>query len=124
MVKIESQGDDAVRLIGLHTYSTTEIDTGLKWTDDKAIYRKVIKFGSLPNNDTKTVGHGISAIDTVVSLRGFAKSGTDRIPLPHPRSDYDDRYFTLYANATTVNVVTGLDQTGYSAYIIIEYTKN
>ena len=37
----------------LQTYSTTEINTGMKWIDGKPIYRKVVDFGSLPNNTYK-----------------------------------------------------------------------
>ena len=105
----------------ISVYSTNELEIG-KWIDGKPLYRKVISFGALPNNTTKSMAHNISNLKRVVKLEGFAGSSQNLggITLPHATSTP----VALFADNTNVNVKTNNDATAYTeAYIYIYYTK-
>lgn len=60
---------------GLSLYSTTEIDTGKKWHDGKAIYRRCLigsrsATGTAPPHGVNIVGGEITGVDTLVSSGG------------------------------------------------------
>lgn len=105
-------------------YSQNEIDTGKIWIDGKKIYRKIIDFGTLPNNNLKSVSHGISDIDTIISLNGItfteAKTATG-LSYAHAESKNE---VSLFLEKTTVNIRTYGNKANYTkTYITIEYTK-
>ena len=107
----------------LTDYSTTEQNTGRLWIDGKTIYRKEISLGSLTNTTPKSVAHGISNLDTAVSLSGFATNGTIFLPLPLARYSNFASQIGLYMDTTNVVVEPGNDRTAYTGYVVIEYTK-
>ena len=105
----------------ISVYSTNEMEIGL-WIDGKPLYRKVISFGALPNNTTKSVAHNISNLKRIVKVEGFAGSSQNLggITLPHATSNP----MALYVDNTNVNVKTSSDATAYTeAYIYVYYTK-
>lgn len=107
-------------------YETTEVLTGKVWIDGKAIYRKVVDLGTLPNATTDTTAHGITGISNFISLTGFAYDSTGplRFCLPHSTTTLNQT-IGLYANDTNITVITGIDRTSFTtAYAIIEYTKS
>ena len=104
-------------------YSTTEIDTGKKWINNKPIYKKVVDIGNLPNATLKTVAHGISNIGLIITIRGFATSGTEFIPLPFTHSSSLEAQVQVYASGDNINVRTGNDRSSSTGYVILEYTK-
>lgn len=108
-------------------YSTTETKTNKVWIDGKPIYRKVINFGSLPNNTTKYIPHNINNIDKVIEIRGYAtESGTKNFyPLPLQYKGADSSY-NVEILVNNNNVIAGASQNRsmYTAYVILEYTKN
>ena len=106
----------------ISVYSTNELVIG-KWIDGKPLYRKVISFGALPNNSTKSVAHNISNLKRIVKLEGFAGSSQSLggITLPHATATPT----ALYADTTNINVKTTSDATAYTeTYIYIYYTKS
>ena len=109
------------------TYSSSETFVGY-WTDGKPIYRKVIDFGTLPNNTTKNVAHNISNLKSVVKLEGIATftsggvQGWMSLPLQYVGSN-SNYNVQLTANATNVIIQANTDRSSYSATIYIEYTK-
>ena len=120
IVKTEN-GIYKVKPTSLNTYSTNEKKIGT-WIDGKAIYRKVIKFGTLPNNSIKEVAHGISNLDYVISLSGTATDGNTCIILPrtHTASTLN---IVFEINKTNIIAYDEYDFSSYSAYAIVEYTK-
>lgn len=110
-------GDKAVH------YSTDEevIGTFLGET----LYRKTIDTGSIPNNTTKTVAHGISNLKYIRSISGGAKNPTVNYFAPLPYVQPDDAYqITVYADLTNINITSTSNMEGYSqSYITLEYTK-
>lgn len=106
-------------------YSTEEKIIG-KWIDGKPIYRKVIDFGSLPNNTAKTVSHGITNLDKVILISGYcsAPNSTSFFPIPLQYKGVDSNY-NVEINVTTdyVRMSSSSDRSNYSATVILEYTK-
>ena len=110
------QGD----IEALGSYSTTEVDTGKKWIDGSAIYRKVFVIENLPNSTTDTVAHNISNIGVVTALYGVAQYATGHWGLTIPYSTV----ILLRYNATNLAITTTSDYTYASAIIVLEYTKS
>lgn len=109
----------------MDVYSTEEVKTNKVWLG-KPVYKKVINFGDLPSSATsKNVAHGITNIDNVVNIYGFAKNSSASqkyIPLPFASKDASSNIF-LTADDTNVTLNVGYDRSSYSAYVILEYTK-
>lgn len=111
---------------GTDDYSTEETFTGKHWIDGKPIYRKVIDFGSLPNNTTKYIPHNINNIDKVIKIMGYATEiGTKNFyPLPLQYKGADSSYnVEILINNNNVVAVASQDRSMYIAYVILEYTK-
>jgi hypothetical protein len=104
-------------------YSYDEVDTGKKWVDGKAIYRKCISVATLPNKTTLTAGT-LASLDTLVLLHGEAKSnnqsGYSR-PLPFVGNVSND--IRVDVSNYDVVITTTSDWSSYSAILVIEYTK-
>lgn len=107
-------------------YSTTEKIVGT-WIDGKPVYQKTIVFGALPNNDVKSVNHGISNINLIVKWNGIFNMASSTIngPLPNvsnPKatSNWD---VDLQADNTKITINTAADCSAINAYITIQYTK-
>ena len=106
-------------------YSTNEIVIG-KWINNKPLYRKVISTGNLPNTSVKNINHGINNLDKYINMYGIVSDGTYSIPLPY---FYPSEMISTYgigieaSNNLSINIITGVDRTGYSGYVILEYTK-
>ena len=106
------------------TYSETETLTNKVWIDNKPIYRKVVDTGSLPNATTKTVAHGITNVDNVITIYGVANNGTEKIPLPFLDINNNSYGVMLWVNKTNVTLVCGDNKSSYNkSYVVIEYTK-
>lgn len=92
----------------------------------RAIFRKVINFGALPNTGTKSVAHGIGITPSFSFTRIYGcatNPSTSFIPLPYA-SPVLANNIELNADATNVNVITGSDRTAYTiTYIVLEYIK-
>lgn len=75
-------------------YSTTETDTGAKWIDGKAIYKKTIVVGTITANTLKTVNAGITNFGTLVKFEGVSAgtNGSSTAPFPQNYSGVSDMY--------------------------------
>lgn len=105
-------------------YSTSEQIVGT-WIDGKPLYQKTVVFGALPNTTTKSLGHGISNLGTVVDLYGMAfnSSNNNRLPLPYVDTNTISSNIHIIVNDTDIKVTTGIDRSALTAYITIKYTK-
>ena len=92
----------------------------------RAVFRKVINFGALPNNATKTTAHGITITSGFTFTRIYATasiSGTNFMPIPYASAVAAD-VVELFVDATNVSIKTGKDLTSYTAcYVVLEYIK-
>ena len=104
----------------LQTFSTDEVDTGMKWIDDSNIYRKVIPVETFPNNTTQNVQHGIDNLGVVTCIYGImllrpgVMPGRMFVGAGSPQLTY---------SSTVVTIGTSSDMSSESGFIIMEYTK-
>lgn len=121
---IQARNLDFTTLPG--NYSTSEVDTGYTWVDDKKIYKKTVYISSFPNATEKTVSHGISNIGQIISLCGFMATGNGGcwpIPMPPNPLAAITTGIIAFASNTEITIRTGSDRRQYSGYITLYYTK-
>lgn len=111
-------------------YSTSETDTGKLWIDGKNIYRKCW-YDTMPAavNTSKTINHGITGIDRVISLHGFinvVSGGTYNGGFSANYYYSSSNYACLWCGtSTTINLITATSGAlNQPVTIIMEYTKN
>lgn len=114
--------------LGELTVKTTEWYTGEEvigmWLDNRTLYRKIINTGSLPNNTTKNVAHGISNLRRVVNLHGYAFRSSDSFTLPLPFASSELGRVEILVAGSNIRIVTAMDRTNYTeSYVVVEYTK-
>lgn len=104
-------------------YSTNEQVIG-SWINNEPLYQKTVKFGTLPNNSSKSIAHNISNLDFIVSAEMTAKSSTGYIPIPFVHRSSIGNQIQLGIDSVNINVFTATNQTNYiDSYITIRYTK-
>ena len=96
---------------------STEYRTIKRW-NGKPVYVKAVDVGSLPNNSSKTVAHGITGNTEFVSVRLCATSGSGGFEL------VNGGVSSVYVIGENVQISTGFDASAYSGKAIIEYTKS
>lgn len=108
-------------LSGLYfDYSTSEMNTGTKWINDKLIYKKTVDLGALPNNTTKSVAHGLgNNIDRVIKIEGYSYSSSFGMSLFIPDSSFD-----IDVAGINIEISTSQDLSMYGeTYATIYYTR-
>ena len=114
---------DLTTVVANHaTYSTTE-EVVIGTYDGKPLYRSCLSIASLPNMTSTSYPHGIANIEKIfIGKNSHATAGTNYLPLPFTTIDV---LFGIgaYPNPTNVVVDTGMDRSGLSAKVFIEYTK-
>lgn len=108
-----------------NNYSTvTEVNTGAFWIDGKPIYKKTVNFGSLPNNTSKSVAHGITGLDYIIEVTATSQHGSDGSVLVLPYVNPASTDAGIYANTTDIVVITGGNRTAFTkTYVTLLYTK-
>lgn len=106
-------------------YSTSEVDTKVKWVDGKTIYRKTINFGALPNATLKTVAHGISNLHRVIKYECMAYNSTSGNNTQVPLVSTAGNNSNLDINSTDVIMNTTTDRSSFDeCYVTLYYTKS
>lgn len=103
------------------SYSTAERKIG-KWIDGSDLYEKTVNIGALPNATNKAVAHGITNLDKVISIEGFARRETVRLSIPYVGIVSNDGV-QVYVNNSAIVITTGGDASEYSGYVTLRYTK-
>lgn len=93
----------------------------------RQVFRKVIDFGSLPDNTTKSVEHGITINDATrfVYIFGTANDPASRSykPIPHA-SPTASSNISLDVDDTNITIETGSNLTAFTdVYITLGYVK-
>jgi len=123
-VVLQDNSVTEVKSIVKSSYSTTEVNTGAKWVDNKNIYKKTISCGALPNSTSKYVAHGITGFENIVEIAGWAKNATPgfiALPYPHPTTSV---MVAIYVEGPNIQLTTTGDRSSYTtSYITLWYTK-
>lgn len=111
---------------GLIDYSTTEQDTGVKWTDGKTIYRKTYNIGDATG--TKQLIDTLTNLGTVIDMYGawnYQLSQQNEIrPLPHFASSSTMVYPIIdKADSNKLYMIIGTAANTKGMWLTIEYTK-
>ena len=113
---VTNQGD---AIEALRSFSTDEIDTGIKLGDDP-IYRKVFVIEEMPNTTTLNINHGISNLKYALALYGATKPvpGTAGLPMPYANS------LLLRYNYEVIVVQATSNLSNTSGIVVFEYAKS
>lgn len=107
-----------------NTYSTVEVDTGMKWIDGKDIYRRVFQLTvSAPSGETVVILplSSVPAHDTVVNLYGYQQpvsGGWVPINALTERTTYNASGSQPGITFTSQN-----NRTNEPLVLVLEYTK-
>ena len=105
-------------------YSTAEINTGAKWIDGRAIYKKTVDIGTLPNATTKEVAHGITNLANVIKFEGWTYNSAQYFPLPYVSTTAVNSMAVMVRGAN-IRIITGIDRSDYTtSYVTLYYTKS
>ena len=104
-------------------YSTSEVNTGFKWIDGRAIYQKTINFGTMPNSTDKSIAHGITNLGYVIKYDSMmVNSSKNNQPVPRP-TKAGTAQSALEITATNIIIGATVDMSSYSTYITLFYIK-
>jgi hypothetical protein len=112
---------------GGFTYSTTEFDTGLVWTDGKPVYGRVYDIGTVVTDTNQTIAHGITALDNVIYYQGaIVDTAGNHYPLPHlgKTSSALGEFIGIEVDGTNITlVVDGTFSNSPDGQIVLFYTR-
>ncbi len=105
-------------------YSTDEKMIG-QWTDGKPIYQKTISCGALPNNNSKSVAHGISNISKVIRVNGYSFRTSDSTLMPIPFvTGNGTTQVGVIITGTNIIIDVSSDRSAFTeTYVTLQYTK-
>ena len=114
--------------IGSHSY--TETDTGKTWIDGKKIFRKIITV-QLKNANVACSAALPSGFDDAISISGVIRGNGITLGVGYvgdASSGWDNAVpysvpVVVDKNAGTIYLRPLTNRTGYTAYVILEYTK-
>lgn len=96
----------------------------------RPVLRKVIDFGALPNNTTKSVAHGISTNENFSFVNIYATATdpgastvTESLPIPYASSTAANN-IEINVDATNINITTGSDRTAFTrCFVVLEWIQ-
>lgn len=89
---------------------------------EKTLYQKTINFGTLPNATSKSVAHGISGLNKLMSAKANWISGIYYGDLSLMSTEHGGA-INFWIDATTLTIWTMGDYSTYSSYVTLQYTK-
>lgn len=115
-----------------YQYSTTERDTGNKWTNGKEIYEKVLSFNMPSTVNTQQYAPIGATVGTVISISGYVTIGGNYYPVNSPFGSTDLTFNSAipYSNASSSNkntikyYTTDSSMIGRPCTVILQYTKD
>ena len=110
------------------SYSTSEVKTNMTWMDNKPIYRKVYS-GQMVNatGSTSAIIFSIQnlSFDNIWLEEGksFLTNNTETLPINYYLTTNDFLRTWINKSASEVKARSGVDLSGYTYNIVLEYTK-
>lgn len=107
-------------------YSTSEVDTGVKWIDGKNIFRKVYNNVELTNNVDVLVEDGFASTKNVIDMHSIFTAidtgGTQVIKGSSYVAAGNSYAYPCVINGALKIVVNG-DMHEFTGFLVVEYTK-
>lgn len=107
-------------------YSTTEQDTGKKWTDGRSIYQKAFPLTLTSGSDGKVAREDVSSlnIDQVINYSGYITDGTSTYPVIEWLSVtiYSYVHVAIIDSVKTLDLLSKIPNVT-SAVVVLEYVK-
>lgn len=107
-----------------NTATGIEFETDEKF-NNKIVFKKVIDFGAMPNNTSKSVPHNITDGDKILDVNIFCNNiNTNNfggIYFPHLASA--TQYMELQITTQNVFISCNKDMSNFNALVTIKYTK-
>lgn len=106
-----------------NSYSTSEVDTNMKWIDGRTIYKKTIEWGAMPNATRVNKNGQFPNNATIINIEAIAMSSTAAHNMPYI---YDAIVDTVFVGNTTngqLCISTTNDRSTWNAYITLYYCK-
>ena len=114
-------------IVAQPTYSAEEQKTGETWIDGKPIYRKVIDFGVIDEQNNNFRDHNIKNLGQVITAKAIGYTGSMYYPIPFAAvsSMFANKNVGLRVDATQVIIGVGAttDFSTHTVIAILEYTK-
>lgn len=110
-------------------YSTSEVNTGAKWIDGSAIYKKTIHITNMPAASAETnTAHNITNLNVVVKIEGIGVDGSNRyssIPQTYTPNMYSSGGLSMRVTNANVTLSANANGAGVSeGYVTLYYTKS
>lgn len=109
----------------LQTYSTSEVNTGKVWIDNKPIYRKIITYTYSQGSTTGSVNSELSNL-SYINIKAMAhkdSNDSDWEPIPYYGSSSDWCRLFYRSSSNTIQIRSSAISDTFYFYIILEYTK-
>ena len=126
--KVDTNTSDIQNIKDGSIYSTSEVDTGIKWINGKTIYRKVIELPTITStNQDVNINCNIDNLYQILDIRGIIyinnSSGDWGIPLNfYNQSSTNYSFLTFYKKTNSQLVIRNWNITK-GGYAILYYTK-
>lgn len=106
-----------------------EIEIGIEFETDekfngKAIYKKIIDFGTMPNNTSKSVAHNITNGDKILDVSIFCNNANGSfggLVFPHIASS--GQFMEVQITSQNVFISCNKNMSNFNALVTIYYTK-
>lgn len=85
----------------------------------KPVYKKLVDFGPLPNQVSKTVAHGITHIEHIISATASAKIGAESLTV-NTFEGIKGVYATI--SNVVINAATNMSE-WTTCHVLLKYTK-
>ena len=89
------------------------------------VYVKAVALGALPNNTSAATAHGITGLNQIIAVWGWAEHSSNGSRRAIPIYDADSTgHIEIRADGTNLTVQTAADQSAFSATVYVLYTKD
>ena len=113
--------------LNITDYSTSEQDTGVKWVDNRTIYKKTIDWGWMPNNARVDKDHQIpnNCLTVNIEAMAYRPDGYAMHTMPYMAVGGTTYDTVFMADGTTgkLSIATNSDRSGWKAYVTVYYCK-
>lgn len=109
----------------MEIYSKEEVQIGT-WIDGKPIYRKVVEYGALHNQEgMKYIEHGISNIDKITNITIIGYLANNAFPIPSVANIwmFGETWMSARINDKQIGIYVSKDSSDKTAIVTLEYTK-